>query len=182
MLSNPNGNTSGSLVELERTVIRLGVYIVFLVLPANLQYLIITNSVLIKLLSQSGKKVSIVVMHIQRFGRKVTNPLYDTLFPSDTLADYCRLTVEIPTVNGSLMVTAQTFLVTHIIAIWREILLSPLSPFADPYLHLSLGRHWIRMVLAFSTTRLSVIVCIFFWNFFVICLLRHGPPRLAFAS
>ena len=52
----PEWKTSGSLVELERTVIRLGVYTVSLVLPANLQCLIVTNSVLIKLLSQSGQE------------------------------------------------------------------------------------------------------------------------------
>ena len=48
LLSNPNRKTSGSLVELKRTVIHLGVYTVCLVLPVNLQYLIMTNSVLIK--------------------------------------------------------------------------------------------------------------------------------------
>ena len=111
--------TSGSLIELERTVIRLGVFTVVLVLPANSQYVIIDLFCFNKTckLKQPRRFRMWSCIIIQRFGRNVTKPLYDTLFPSNTLADYCGLTVEIPTVNGSLMGTALSFLATHIIVI-----------------------------------------------------------------
>ena len=131
--------TSGSLIELERTVIRLGVFTVVLVLPANSQYVIIDLFCFNKTckLKQPRRFRMWSCIIIQRFGRNVTKPLYDTLFPSNTLADYCGLTVEIPTVNGSLMGTAQNFLATHIIVIWRGILWSPINPCSEPYLPLA---------------------------------------------